>query len=117
MQCVKGTRTLQLNFSALWPQRPLSAIYILFHMQSPKVYTTVMHGMEVVEERALTNCPLPPPPWKQYVNDTFIAFLEDEVDQFFDHLNMVEPTIKFTMERESNGPLTFLEQFGHPPPR
>ena len=39
--------------------------------------------------------------WKQYVDDTFIT-LPGQVCHF-DNLNMVEPTIMFTKERESKG--------------
>ena len=54
--------------------------------------------MEDVEERALVTCPHLLPFWKQYVDDTFTALPEWKVDQFFDHLDIVEPTIKFAME-------------------
>ena len=65
--------------------------------------------MEDVEERAFSTCPHPHPFWKWYT-----ALPEDQVDRFLDHLNTVEPTIKFTMEKESNGSL-FPGHFGHPP--
>ena len=44
-----------------------------------------------------------------YIDDTFTALPEEQVDWFLDHLNMVEPSIKFTMEKESNGSLSFLD--------
>ena len=70
--------------------------------------------MEDVEERALSTCPHPHPFWKWYMDDTITALPEDQVDRFLDHLNTVEPMIKFIMEKESNGSL-FPGQFGHPP--
>ena len=79
-------------------------------MGSPVSVTVANLVMEDVEERALSTCPHPPPPfWKRYVDDTFTALPEDQVDRFLDHLNTVEPSIKFTMEKESNGSLSFLD--------
>ena len=79
-------------------------------MGSPVSVTVANLVMEDVEERTLSTCPHPPHPfWKRYVDDTFTALPEDQVDWFLDHLNMVEPWIKFTMEKESNGSLSFLD--------
>ena len=76
---------------------------------SPVSVTVANLVMEDVEERALVTRPHPLSFWKQYVDDTFTALSEWEVNQFFDYLDMGEPTIKFTIERESNGLLTFLD--------
>ena len=78
-------------------------------MGSPVSVTVANLVMEDMEERALSTCSHPPPFWKRYVDDTFTALPEDQVDRFLDHLNTVEPTIKFTMEKESNGSLSFLD--------
>ena len=79
-------------------------------MGSPVSVTVANLVMEDVEERALSTCPHPPPPfWKRYVDDTFTVLPEDQVDRFLDHLNTVEPSIKFTMEKESNSSLSFLD--------
>ena len=40
---------------------------------------------------------------------TLSRLFQKERSASFDHLNMVEPTIKFTMQWESNGPLAFLD--------
>ena len=78
-------------------------------MGYPVSVTVANLVMEDVEEGALSTCSHPPPPfWKQYVDDTFTALPEDQVDRFLDHPNTVEPSIKFTME-ESNGSLSFLD--------
>ena len=79
-------------------------------MGSPVSVTVANLVMEDVEERALSTCPHPPPPfWKRYVDDMITALPEDQVDRFLNHLNTVEPSIKFTMEKESNGSLSFLD--------
>ena len=81
-------------------------------MGSPVSVTVANVVMEDVEERALTTCPHPSPFWKRYVHDTFNPLPENKGDRFLDHLNTVEPTIKFNMEKESNGSLSFLDTLG-----
>ena len=66
-------------------------------MGSPVSVTVANPAMEDLGERALTTCPHPSPFWKWYVDDTFTALPEDQVNWFLDYLNMVEPTIKFPM--------------------
>ena len=53
--------------------------------------------MEDVEQRALTTYAYPPPFWKRYVDDTFMALPTGQIQQFHDHLNSIDPTIKFTI--------------------
>ena len=45
------------------------------------------------------------------MDDTFIIWKhgDRQLDQFLDHINDLRPTIKFTMEKESNGELPFLD--------
>ena len=78
-------------------------------MGSPVLVTVANRVMEDIDERALSTCPHPSPFWKWYVDDTFTALPKDQVDWFMDHHNTVEPTIKFTMEKESKGSLSFLD--------
>ena len=44
--------------------------------------------------------------WKRYIDNTFTALPQDQVDRFLDHLNTVEPTINSTVEKESIGSLS-----------
>ena len=46
--------------------------------------------------------------WKWHVDNTFTALPQDQVDRSLDHLNMVEPTINSTMEKDLIGSLSFL---------
>ena len=47
----------------------------------------------------------------RYVDDTFVLWphKEDELDTFHQHLNSQHPSIQFTMEKESEGKISFLD--------
>ncbi len=65
--------------------------------------------IEDVEERALESFPSPPWFWKRYVDDTITALPKTLISPFLDHLNGIEPSIKFTVEEKRDGQLTFLD--------
>ena len=67
--------------------------------------------MEAFEERALKSAVQRPRVWLRYVDDTFVIWPhgEDELDTFHNHLNNQHPSIQFTMEKESNGRIPFLD--------
>ena len=65
--------------------------------------------MEDVEKRALSTFHLPPKIWKRYVNDTFVIIHKNSVEDFLDHLNTIENSIKFTIEKEADHTLPFLD--------
>ena len=65
--------------------------------------------IEDVEERALASFPSPPWFWKRYVDDTITALPKTLISPFLDHLNGIEPSIKFTVEEKRDGQLTFLD--------
>ena len=64
--------------------------------------------MEHVEERALKSFPSPRF-WKCYVDDTFTALPKTLITPFLDHLNGIEPSIKFTVEEERDRQLALLD--------
>ena len=47
--------------------------------------------------------------WKRYVDDVISAISKNEVENLLRHLNYVEPSIQFTVEREKDRRLSFLE--------
>ena len=47
--------------------------------------------------------------WKRYVDDTCVALPADQCEAFYAHVNSVEQTIQFTLERESDGKPPFLD--------
>ena len=65
--------------------------------------------MEDVEERARSTYHSAPIFWKRYIDDICIALKEDLLEEFKEHLNNIEPSIKFTVEKESYGRLAFLD--------
>ncbi|XP_078361584.1 uncharacterized protein LOC144645943 [Oculina patagonica] len=47
--------------------------------------------------------------WKRYVDDTFTILDRENVDSFLQHLNNQQPSIRFTLETESDSKLAFLD--------
>ena len=65
--------------------------------------------MEHFESIALTTAPNPPGWWFRYVDDTHTKQKKAYVEEFTDHINSIDPDIKFTIEKEENGSLAFLD--------
>ncbi len=75
-------------------------------MGSPVSVTVANLIMEDVEERALSTFHSDPIFWKRYV---WTVMQDNLIQEFKEHLNLVEPSIKFTVEMESCGKLAFLD--------
>ncbi|KAL9984598.1 hypothetical protein ACROYT_G006910 [Oculina patagonica] len=65
--------------------------------------------MESFEEQAITSSSYTPKRWKRYVDDTFTILDRENVDSFLQHLNIQQPSIRFTMETENDSNLAFLD--------
>ena len=79
-------------------------------MGSPVSSVVANIFMECVEERALRNAvQLQPRLWKRYVGDVFSVVLKRMVDALLEHLNGMDAKIRFTMEQEKNGYISFLD--------
>ena len=65
--------------------------------------------MESFEEQAITTSSYKPTIWKRYVDDTFTILDRGNVDDFLQHMNNQQPSIRFTMETENNNKLAFLD--------
>ena len=64
------------------------------------------------EEQLLQHCPstFAPTYYRRYLDDTFAVFSEPQhAEQFFEFINSHHDAIKFTMERENNKELPFLD--------
>ena len=60
-------------------------------------------------KRALATSPVKPFFWKRYVDDVISAVSGNEAERLLSHLNSVEPSIQFTLEREKDRHLPFLD--------
>ena len=66
--------------------------------------------MEQFERLALTSFDgIGPSKWFRYVDDTWVLIKQSELDKFFDHINNIDPNIKFTQEGLSDHKLAFLD--------
>ena len=80
-------------------------------MGSPLSPVVVNIFMQEFEMRMLHTAPLKPSLWLQYVDDTFVTWShrDKELHNFLKHLNGQHNDIKFTMERETDGSIPFLD--------
>ena len=74
---------------------------------SPKVANLFMEDFEV---QAIMTSPSPPVLWKRYVDETFTIIHKQHKDSFLEHLNNINPSIKFTSEEtRPDGAIPFLD--------
>ena len=79
-------------------------------MGSPLSLVLANIYMECFEEMALGSTSLKPSMWLRYVDDTFILWPhQEDVQILLDHVNSVRPSIQFTMEKEQDNKLPFLD--------
>ena len=66
--------------------------------------------MEAFEHRAINTALNPPGIWRRYVDDTFLAQQQSHKEEFFQHINTVDPSIQFTVEEaRPDGSISFLD--------
>ena len=66
--------------------------------------------MEYFKHRALTSAVNPPRLWKRYVDDTFVILEQSKKEEFLQHINSVDPSIRFTTEEpRQDGSTLFLD--------
>ena len=81
-------------------------------MGSPLGPTLANIFMSYYERQWLEECPanFKPVWYRRYVDDTFLLFKKQEhVDAFLEYVNAKHRNIKFTVERENNNVLSFLD--------
>lgn len=80
-------------------------------MESPLILVLTNFYVKKIEEMALTSTPFKLKCWFWYVDDTFAIWShrEEERNHCLDHLNRVQQRIQFTMEKETDIKLTFLD--------
>ena len=71
--------------------------------------------MEYLEQKALSTAPHPPRFWGGYVDDTFVIHKEANKQSFLQHINSVDPAIRFTVENnKEDGSIPFLDTIVKP---
>lgn len=67
--------------------------------------------MKELENKALEAAKLYPRMWVRYIDNTFVLWLhgEQHFESFHQHLNSQHPAIQFTMEREQQNRIAFLD--------
>ena len=71
--------------------------------------------MEAFEKKAIETALHPPRIWKRYVDDTFVLQDHAHKEEFLQHLNSVDPSIKFTVEEaKEDGSIPFLDTIIRP---
>ena len=80
-------------------------------MGSPLSPVIANFYMEKFEDCVLATAPKKPSIWLRYVDDTFAVWShgEKELYTFLEHLNSQNKAIQFTMEKECDGKLAFLD--------
>ena len=66
--------------------------------------------MEDFQTRALETSPMKPKMWRRYVDDVLVVWPhgDEQLEEFHLHLNGQNPSIQFTLEKESEGKIAFL---------
>ena len=65
--------------------------------------------MQNLETKAVQYSEFIPKVWYRYIDDTFVIIEKEHEDYFFEHINLINPSIQFTKETESNCQLPFLD--------
>ena len=80
-------------------------------MGSPLSLVITNIYMEGFEEEVLDTAADQPSLWVHYVDDTFVIWPHglDKLENFHSHLNSLRKSIRFTVEKEQNNHLPFLD--------
>lgn len=65
--------------------------------------------MQAHESTALTTAACPPKVWERHVDDVFLIIKERSLNDFFEHVNNLHEKITFTIEKEKDACLPFLD--------
>ena len=84
-------------------------------MDSPVSPIVANLYMEYLEQKALSTAPNPTRFWCRYVDDTFVIHKEVNKQGFLQHINSVDPAIRFTVEgNKEDGSIPFLDTIVKP---
>ena len=78
-------------------------------MGGPASSTTAEIYMQAHESTAISTALHPPKVWERFVDDVHSIVKRTHLENVFHHINNLHQNIKFTMEKENNGELAFLD--------
>ena len=78
-------------------------------MGGPASSTTAEIYMQAYEHTAITTALHLPKVWERFADDVYSILKRTHLEKSFHHINNLHQNIKFTMEKESNGELAFLD--------
>jgi hypothetical protein len=78
-------------------------------MGSPVSVALAEITMQFVEENVLSESPCHILFWKRYVDDVHTAIPKDKAEILLNHLNCFNENIQFTMEKENNDWIPYLD--------
>ena len=79
------------------------------HKGDPASSTTAEIYMQVHERTLITTALHSPKVWERFAHKVYSIYKRTYLENFFHHINNLHQNIKFTMEKESNGELAFLD--------
>ena len=66
--------------------------------------------IEYFDRKALRSATNPPQVWYRFVDDTWVIQQQAQKQAFLDHINSIDPAIRFTVEgTQGNGAIPFLD--------
>ena len=65
--------------------------------------------MQAHEHTAISTAPQPPKVWERLVNKVYSILKRTQLEKLYHHISNLHQNIKFTMEKQSNGELAFLD--------
>ena len=78
-------------------------------MGGPASSTAVKICIHTHERTAISTAIHPPKVWEQFADGAYSILKRTHLENFFHHINNLHQNIKFTMKKESNGELAFLD--------
>ena len=78
-------------------------------MGGPASSTAAEICMQAYEGTAIATALHPPKVWELFVDDVYSILKRMHLGNFFHYINNLHQNVKFTMEKENNGELAFLD--------
>ena len=67
--------------------------------------------MLALEQISISTLLHPPKVWEEFIDGVYAILKRTQLEIFLHHINSLHQSMNFTMEKESNGELAFLDTF------